>query len=366
LTEPLLDEAHWQLRLLARHRRDLVEKRSSVCCQIREQLQPILPGYASLFDDQLWDSNVALSLACRLVSPQQVIERGVSGLGELLAQAKVRFQQRTLEKIVAWAPTAATPEEYASTRHRIFVTLDDDRLEKTREISRLERDLAHWLVRTPYVLLLSCPGINVTSSAELAGELGPIGNYARGSRITGRAGLYRSRYQSDEVDKQNGPLVRMGNRQLRAALMRIADNLILCNSYYHSLATLWRSKGQDERYIRTKIATRFSRLAFQLAAGRQVLHHRSMRGRDYILEKLMTFHQQHHTSMREMLVDLQNAADQLPEVSHGEEAKPLVEAYLEARACRRGVRPIADILPLVLARLGVSDLQLDQDARETN
>lgn len=366
LTEPVLDEAHWQLRLLARHRRDLVEKRTIVYCQIREHLQAILPGYAPLFDDQLWDSNVALPLARRVSSPQQVIQGGVSGLGELLGEAKVRFQQRTLEKIVAWAPTAATPDQYASTRHRIFLTLDDDRREKTQEISRLEQDLAHWLVRTPYVLLLSCPGINVTSSAELAGELGPIGNYARASRITGRAGLYSSRYQSDEVDKQDGPLVRMCNRQLRAALMRIADNLIVCNSHYRSLATLWRSKGQDERYIRTKIATRFSRLAFQLAAGRQVLHHRSMRGRDYILQKLMTFHQQHHTRMPEMLADLQNAAGQLPEMSHREEAKPLVEAYLEARACRRGVRPIADILPLVLARLGVSDLQLDLEPRETN
>jgi len=34
------------------------------------------------------------------------------------------------------------------------------------------------LVKTPYVLLRSHPGINVVSAAALAGEMGPIENYA--------------------------------------------------------------------------------------------------------------------------------------------------------------------------------------------
>jgi transposase len=40
------------------------------------------------------------------------------------------------------------------------------------------------------VLLLSHPGINVVSAAELAGEMGPIANYAGPRSITGRAGLF--------------------------------------------------------------------------------------------------------------------------------------------------------------------------------
>ena len=53
------------------------------------------------------------------------------------------------------------------------------------------------LVQTPYVLLLSFPGINVVSAAEFAGEMGPIANSPDDGAITGRAGLYPSRYQSD-------------------------------------------------------------------------------------------------------------------------------------------------------------------------
>jgi hypothetical protein len=62
---------------------------------------------------------------------------------------------------------------------------------------------------------------------------------------TGRAGLRPSRYQSDQVDKANGPLVRKCNRALRAAILGIADNLIVCNHHFQMLATTWRALGKD-------------------------------------------------------------------------------------------------------------------------
>ena len=64
------------------------------------------------------------------------------------------------------------------------------------------------------MLLLSILGINVVSAAEFAGEMGPIERYPKARAITGRAGLYPSRYQSDEVDRRDGALVRHANREL--------------------------------------------------------------------------------------------------------------------------------------------------------
>src|SRR5205085_7718703 len=104
---------------------------------------------------------------------------------------------------------------------------NDDRTRKTQEILGLERELAAALARTPYVLLLVLPGINVVSAADFAGEMGPIAHYANAKAITGRAGLCPSRYQSDRVDKSDGPLRRRCNRRLRAALLGAADSLVL-------------------------------------------------------------------------------------------------------------------------------------------
>ena len=104
------------------------------------------------------------------------------------------------------------------------------------------------LSQTPYVLLLSIPGINVVSAAEFAGEMGPIEHYAKPRAITGRAGLYPSRYQSDEVDHPNGPLVRLANHDLRRAILIIADNLIRCNEHFRGLGR--GMAGQERRFPR--------------------------------------------------------------------------------------------------------------------
>jgi transposase len=69
LSEPITDEVFESLRLLARHRRDLVRKRSAVCCQIREHLEAVFPGYAACFDD-FWKRAVALEVARRFASAE--------------------------------------------------------------------------------------------------------------------------------------------------------------------------------------------------------------------------------------------------------------------------------------------------------
>ena len=83
------------------------------------------------------------------------------------------------------------------------------------------------------------PGINVVSASELAGEMGPIEFHAHARAVTGRAGLFPSRYQSDEVDRADGPLAHHRNARLRAAWLRVADNLIKCNAHYRGKNQLW-------------------------------------------------------------------------------------------------------------------------------
>lgn len=221
----------------------------------------------------------------------------------------------------------------------------------------MEGEIAHLLVQTPYVLLLTMVGINVVSAAEFAGEMGPIKHYANAKAITGRAGLFPSRSQSDRVDHA-GPLIRCANRNLRAALLMVADNLLLCNHYFNSLAETWKRTDKDPRRTRVKIAARFSRISFHMVSGREVFSHPSLRERDYLLEKLIDFYKEHYTPADRMLEDLQLAADQLPRTAYHQEAVPLKKLLEETRAAkRRGPQLLGDLLPLVLAKLGAGTLQ---------
>jgi hypothetical protein len=212
---------------------------------------------------------------------------------------------------------------------------------------------------------LSFPGINVVSAADFAGEMGPIAHYANSRAITGRAGLRPCRYQSDQVDHANGPLVRNCNRKLRAAILGIADNLVCCNHHFNVLAQHWKVAGKDPRHTRVKVALRFCRIAFQMVAGRQVFRHPCLQARHYILDKLSAFHRGHDTLAPELLRDLQAAIEQLPRTEYQAEAGPLHEELEKIQAGRRrGPQLLGDILPIVLARLGVGVVQSTESGEE--
>lgn len=364
LLEPEWDQSYRQLQVLARHRRDLVQKRAKLQSQIRQLLERCLPGYAALFpQDDLWTRPAAMAVARRAVCPEVIRTAGVGGVGRWLKDDRVQVQARTVERLVAWAGNAAATDPLCRELSRVWQTLYEDWQAKTRHIERLEQELAGILVKTPYLLLLSHPGINVVTASELAGEMGPIEHYAHAKAISGRAGLFPSRYQSDEVDRADGPLARFRNARLRAAWMRIADCLVKSNAHYRGKAELWKQRGVDARDVRCRVANRATRTVFQMVSGRRLYQHPSRLDRQYVLEKLLAFHREHDTPPMEILRDLREAAAQIPKPDQAAEARPLQEACRKARRSRRsGPQAIGEILVLVLAKLGVDQVQSEPEA----
>jgi transposase len=364
LIEPEWDELYRQLQILSRHRRDLVKKRAKLQTQIREALQRCLPGYAELFpDDDLWDRPVAMAVARRAVRPEVIRAAGVRGVEQWLDEDQIRAQSRTIERLVAWAGNAAAADPLCEHLARVWQTLYEDWQSKTRQIDRLEQDLAGILVKTPYLLLLSHPGINVVSASDVAGEMGPIEHYAHAKAISGRAGLFPSRYQSDEVDRADGPLARFRNARLRAAWMRLADCLIKHNAHYRGKAELWKQRGVHSRDVHSRVANRVTRTVFQMVSGRKLYHHPSRLDRSYVLAKLLDFHKEHATPPVELLRNLREAAAQIPKAEQAAEALPLQETCRKTcRSRRNGPQAIGEILLLVLAKLGVGELQSESEA----
>lgn len=209
--------------------------------------------------------------------------------------------------------------------------------------------MAHAVVHTPYLRLLAIPGINIVTGADLAGELGPIALYGNANALTGRAGLMPTRYQSDQGDDANGPSRRRGNRRRRAVLLQTADNLVQGNHYFAARAGQWARAGKDPRGVRVKGATSFSRLTLALVAGRHLFPHPCCQPRHYIRGKLLAFDNGHGTDLMALHQDLAAAAAQLPAKQRAAEVEPL-QQQLDALAQRRGPQPLADIIPLVLAR----------------
>jgi hypothetical protein len=312
-----------------------------------------MPGYAGLFD-RLFESHTALVIAARCDSPAKLIKLGRARLSQHLRKSKVRHQLRTIDKVLAWASQATDdPIEDGPMHHAIWTDLHELYQHFQRKVITLERELASDVVQTPYVRLMAIPGINVVSAAELAAEMGPISGYANANAITGRAGLFPSRYQSDQTDNDRGSLIRHANRRLRCVLMRIADNLARHCAYYRGQAEVDKARGVDQRASRVKIAKRFSRLALACVAGDEPMRHPCFQKPDSILDKLRRFHHAHQTPMDVLLADLEAAVEQLPYNTCNHEAEIVADVLEQHTRRRRGVGPIGDVLPAVLARLNI-------------
>lgn len=354
-------DVYQSLQAVSRHRHNLVKQRSRLMVQIRRLLHQTMPGFADQFeDDKLFHKSVAMPVALTFSSPAAIRSAGVAGLAAHLTAAKVRFQQRTIERIVAWAGVAAEPSELAEMYTRQWQQLNELRRLLEQQIVAAEREMASFLVKTPYVLLLSVTGINVVSAARLAGEAGPIEHYASARAINGRAGLYPSRYQSDQVDHPDGSLVRQCNRQLRGAAMLVAENLIKCHPYYRGLSALWTQQNIDPRDRRCRVANRAMRMVYQLVGGRQVWRGRGV-DRESLLAKLQEFHRVHHTPIEPAIHDLNEAFAWLPKSAYAGEAKPLTEFARKRRKLRR----IGDLMIPLLIRLGLTREEIGVPRKQT-
>jgi transposase len=145
--------------------------------------------------------------------------------------------------------------------------------------------------------------------------------------------------------------------------MRVADNLIKCNTHYRGKFQLWEQRGVDARDIRCRIANRATRTVFQMVSGRRLYDHPSRLDRHYVLDKLLAFHREHGTPPCEILRDLERAAGQIPHSQQAAEAAPLRQACQRARRSRRpGPQAIGEILVVVLAKLGMGRVQSEAEA----
>jgi len=363
LCESELPSPYRELQLRTRHRRNLVEKSSALACQIREHLHMAMPGYATLFD-HLFEHKSALAIARRCESPAVVLELGRAGLRQHLREQTIGHQPRTIDKVLAWASQAACDSiRNATLHHAIWTDLEELYQHSQRQIFALERELAGDLVQTPYVRLLALPGINVVLAADLAGEMGPVSHYANANAITGRAGLYPSRHQSDQTD-QSGPLIRQANRRIRCALMRIAESLAQHCGYYRGLADADRARRMNVKASRVKTAKKFTRLAFACVAGDEPMKHTAFRKPDSILEKLREFHHVHKTPMEQLLADLKTTVAQLPDNTCSHEAKVVAEVLRHNAGRKRGGIKLGALLPAVLARLGINTAEATEPQTE--
>jgi len=342
--EAELPEPYGAGRIESRERESLVGHRAAFRVYIHEQARRLLPGLAELWAS-LWDSPVARWFVRAFPTAAALRAVGHEGLRERLRAAGHLVHEKTLARVLLWAADAPDPAPHAELCHARLCTQLDLLEGLESAILAQERPLAGFLVQTPAVLLLSAKGLGVVSAAHYAAELGPIDGYANPKQITGRAGLFPSRYQSSDTDHADGPLVTRRNARLRDALIAIAHDLLLCNPYVQA----WAERRVEEKGWRTKqtyvaVANKFARISFAMLHEHRLFSHPLLGGPDAVLRKLLAFAKSHALSPEATGDLLRRAQAHLPHDGLFGEARAL-QACRPRRLPRGGPpRLLGDIL----------------------
>ncbi len=361
--EPELPGPWADWRQVHRERADLVRQRARVRVQARERIEALLPGYGALFDD-FWGAPVALALAAHYGSPEAIVTAGQEGIVAWLHQSGRVAWRRSVARVLQWAHDASVPEANATVRHRLLGDQVDHLAWLDARIAAYEHDLGTSLADTPFVVLLSFPGINVVSAAAYGAELGPIEHYPAPTKITGRAGLYPCRYQSDEVDHADGPLVGGRNARLRQAILTLAHNLLRCNEHVRAWGHQRKLRDWPAKKIHVAVANKFVRISYPMVAAGAVFNHPSLGPRDAILRKLVGFARTHGLEPEAVRDLLERAMGQLPQAVAEDEARALAERVRRRRSGTRTRRSgpvlLGDVLREIIAHLAPG-LDLDPE-----
>jgi len=202
LSRPRLDEQIFRdLKLLVDHRDDLVDARRRTQQRLRWHLHALDPTFV---------------VPLRMLGRSSHLER----VGRWLARQEQELQVRLARELVASFRSLT----------RTIAELDQELEQRTAEIA---------------AALLELPGCAAVTAAKLLAEIGPVDRFRSDAQLARHSGVAPLEASSGRVQRHR--LDRGGNRQLNAALYRIA----ITQARYHPPACAYlerkRSEGKTRR-----------------------------------------------------------------------------------------------------------------------
>jgi transposase len=197
LSRPRADEEIYRdMKLLVDHRDDLVDERRRMQQRLRWHLHQLDPSFA---------------VPARMLGRSSHLER----VGRWLARQPEAVQVRIARELVI----------RCRAMNKTITELDDELEQRTEQIAPA---------------LLQVPGCGALTAAKLLAEIGPVDRFKSDAQLARHSGVAPLQASSGKVQRHR--LDRGGNRQLNAALYRIA----ITQGRYHPAARAYLERKQAE------------------------------------------------------------------------------------------------------------------------
>jgi transposase len=181
------DENIAELRLLASHRRDLVQEQTRRIARLREILLGVFPGLEAALDLTNLGALLALTKVARPISARKL---GKARLARWLKSQGVRKADVLAERIVSAARAQRHELPAAKVRAALVAEIASEVLRGKERLAALEARLEELVAANPKGnIVRTLPGMGVVLSAEFLAEIGDLGRLGSADQLAAAAGL---------------------------------------------------------------------------------------------------------------------------------------------------------------------------------
>lgn len=276
----LLDGLQRHLLVLTRARRSETRKRASLRTEIRVLMDIIwreYQGYADhsngkarkikVFSD-FW-GKASLFFIEHYPHPDEVLKLGEVGLRKLSIQHNLKLRKTTIQKLLYIAQQALSRDSLELRPELLLLKMKlRDLRSFDAKIEALEQEIESLLLQTDGQLLLTVPGLGVTTAAELYAEIGDVSQFSNASQLIKKAG-------TNPIVKQTGggvgsyrKISKQGNNHLRYAVYLAGRNLCLHNKDLNPFYERLKGRGKHERAIFVAMGNKLLKVAFAMLRDR--------------------------------------------------------------------------------------------------
>ncbi|MDT8858903.1 IS110 family transposase [Alkalihalobacillus sp. MEB130] len=273
---------HQQLRTLTRARRKEVQKRAKVKVEIRTLMDKIWreyqgyvrvennrPSKTLLFSD-FWGKS-SLFFMENYPHPEDILSLSHEDIRNLSVDHNLKLRESTIEGLLYVARESLSRPKDEVRAELLLLNLALKNIGYLNEsVKLLNKEIEQVLLQTEGRLLLSVPGIGVTTAAEFYSEVGDISHFDHAGQIIKKAGTNPIVIQSGGLEDFYGRISKQGNKHLRFIVYTIGKGLAQHNKdlrpYYEEL----RNRGKHQRKAYIALGNKFIRIAFAMLKNRMV------------------------------------------------------------------------------------------------
>jgi len=277
----LTEGVYKELQQLTRARRAEINKRSRIKTEIRtihDQIWREYQGISSLekgsvktktvFSD-FWGKSCLFFLT-HYPHASQIRSLGETGLRQLSKEHNLKLRETTIHKLLQAAnESVSKPVEQLSSELFLLKQKLRDYEWHTKTIKMYEQEIERIFVQTGGLLLLTIPGIGLSTAAEIYCEMGDLSNYTNAGQLIKKAGTNPVIKQSGKGNGYFGKISKQGNTHFREAIYIAGRCLSMHNEALRPFYDRLKANGKHCRKIYIALGNKLVKIAFAMLKNQQ-------------------------------------------------------------------------------------------------